>query len=361
MQGSRTYIWNLAARMPELAPGHQFVFYVPPAMLAQPEPAFVRDNVTLVEAPDMHNRIARLLFGFPKALRRDRIDVFHSQYIAPVFQPCPQVVTIHDIIHEIHPEFYPPRLRRMMSASYPFSARRARLVITDSEYSRGLIEKLYRVSAERLRMIPLGVAPEFKPVTDAAVIDRACAAYGIERPYMLFVGRIEPRKNLAGLIEAYRTMSGAPRHSLVVAGMQDDLFPQHHADILRRGGAAGVHFTGPVAQEHLPAILSAAELFVYPSFAEGFGLPVLEAMACGTPVITTTAGSIPEVAGNACVLVDPARTYDLAARMSEVIGNPERLAAMREDGLARARLFDWESAARATLSAYETAAGGRSA
>lgn len=353
MQGSRTYAVNLAEALTAMDRDNAYTLYLPQEVLDAPRETArfqARGNVALRPIPA--SRFARLVWPFPRGLPGHGLDLYHCQYIAPLFCPVPYVVTIHDILHESYPEFFPGRLRRLMSMLYPLSARRAARVLTVSEFSRQELIRLYRLPPERVVCCHNGVGPEFRVLEERAaraVVER----YGVEGPYVLFVGRIEPRKNLSGLIQAMERLAGQGAHlPLVVVGMKDALFEEHYERTMQGRGSARVIFTGKAPQEDLPAFYNAATLTAYPSFAEGFGLPVLEAMACGSPVVTSNTTSLPEVAGDAAILVDPHDTEALAQAMHRVLTDPDLARRMRHEGLERAALFTWEQSARRTLEVY---------
>lgn len=343
MQGSRTYIDALARAMLQRG-GHDYLLYLP-APAASDYPGGRPRPIPPTRA--------RRLLTFGRALRRDKADLFHCQYLAPPLLPCPCVLTVHDILHETYPQFYPGGLRRLMSLFYPRSARSAAAVITGSEFSKREIAARYGVPDERIHVTPYAADTSFAPVEPQRA-RRAAAKYGVHGPYILFVGRIEPRKNIAGLVEAFSLLAadGAMRHTLVVAGMMDDLFKDFHARTTARFGDR-IRFTGRVEPEDLPALYSGADIFAYPSFAEGFGLPPLEAMACGTPVVTSNTTSIPEVTGDAALLVEPSDTAGLARAMSRLLHDRELRLALRAAGLERSRAFCWERTADLTRKVYE--------
>jgi glycosyltransferase involved in cell wall biosynthesis len=347
MQGSRTYIDALTRAMLRLKADREYLLYLPDHA---PTPAYAAPNALPRSIP--RSRIKRLL-TFGRGLRRDRADLLHCQYLAPPRLPCPAVVTLHDILHETNPEFYPGTLRRLMALLYPPSARRAAAVITGSEYSRREITARYRVPGERVHVTPYAADEAFSPQAPEACL-AVTRRYGITGRYILFVGRIEPRKNIPGLVEAFSMLAadGATGHTLVVAGMMDDLFRDFHARTTARFGSR-VLFTGKVAPEDLPGLYAGADLFAYPSFAEGFGLPPLEAMACGTPVVASNTTSIPEVVGDAGLLVAPDDTAELARAMGRVLTDADLHAQLRGKGLEQARLFSWERTARQTLAIYD--------
>ena len=243
--------------------------------------------------------------GLPRAVRRTTLDVFHAPaYTAPLWGVHPLVVTIHDVSYERHPEWYPYRIDPVRRWFYRRSALTADIVITDSEFSRREIEAAYGLGADRVRVIPLGVGAPFAP--DPTLARRSAAD---RPPTILHVGDLHARRNIGVLVEALallRTRDDALRDTaLVLAGVDRGAGGSIVAHAERLGVAGGVRFVPAGDDRAVVALMQRAHVFAYPSLYEGFGLPVLEAMACGTPVVASTAASIPEVVGDAGVLVDP--------------------------------------------------------
>jgi glycosyltransferase involved in cell wall biosynthesis len=292
-------------------------------------------------------------------LRRRPVDVLHVQYTAPPFAPCPVVATIHDLSFEHLPETFKRRSRVQLRFTVRRTARRAAHVITSSDYSRSDIVKTYGIPAERVSVTPLAASRSFAPVTDALELKRVRKRYGIEGEYILAVGSIQPRKNLVRLLAAYahlsRTRAGARLPRLVLAGKRAWLY----RETLRAVESYKLHnfvtFTGYVSEADLPALYTGALCFVYPSYFEGFGLPPLEAMQCGTPVIAGDRTSLPEVVGAAGLLVNPFDERAIADAIGRLIDDISLRAHLRRAGLERARLFDWRKTARETVAVYERA------
>lgn len=263
-----------------------------------------------------------------------------------------KVVTIHDVIPYIYPETSSLLDRLIYRRWLPLAVRRADAVITVSERSRADILRFLPVRPERVVVIPEAAGERFRPLEPAAVRP-ALERYGVPSPYMLYVGSIEARKNLARLLEAYAALRArAPAPPLVIVGVRRWKYGPVDAALQRLGLAGHVHFTGFVADADLPALYAGAALFVFPSLYEGFGLPVLEALSCGAPVVTANSSSLPEVAGDAALLVDPLDQGQIAAAMERILTEPDLAAELRARGLARARLFSWGRAARETAALY---------
>ena len=293
----------------------------------------------------------------PLDLLRSPVDLLHVQMLAPPWCPAPFVQTINDIAWETNPEVFPRAVLWRLKFLVPRSARRARRIITVSEYSKGLICERYGVPPERVVVTPHGVTAGYRPVTDADRLAQARQRYDLERPFLLHVGKLQARKNLVRLVQAFKrgvVAAGLP-HVLALVGprtwMSDEIFEE----IERQGVGDRVVVVGEVPVEDLPTLYSAAELFVFPSLAEGFGLPPLEAMTCGTAVMSSSASSLPEVVGDAGILVDPYDVDAMAEAMVEVLRDDGVRAHLVARGLERASTFSNENMARLTMAAYEAA------
>lgn len=299
------------------------------------------------------NPFVRIPFSFPIEFQRENLDVFHAQYILPPFCNCKSVVSIHDIIFERFPQFFPGfetfRSRLLM----PWSARRADHVVTLSEFSKAEIVTRYHVDPEKVSVIYEAPRPEFRPLNRENCQEQIARKYGVEPPFILYVGRIQARKNVVRLVEAYwRLLAKGLSERLVIVGKQDWRAAEVTAKVAELGLSDRVVFTGYVEEDDLPIFYNAAELFVFPSMCEGFGIPVLEAMACGIPVITSHGSSLEEVAGDAAILADPFSVESIAAAMNSVLSDPNLKRSLKSKGLRRAGEFSGKRKADQTLSVY---------
>jgi glycosyltransferase involved in cell wall biosynthesis len=292
---------------------------------------------------------------FRLPLQARGMDVVHLT--RPLVAPtpalrAPTVVTVHDVLTLRAPQYFSAVIRANFRLLAPHTIRHAAAVLTGSEYSRHEIVELVGAAPERVRVVPLGLDPRFRP----APLDRGelAARFGIDRPYVLCVGTLEPRKNLLGALRAFAALGDdAAGHQLVVAGggWMNDEFARALRDVRDR-----VVVTGYVGDDGLVGLLGACACFVYPSFLEGFGLPPLEAMACGAPVVSSTGGSLPEVCGDAALLVDPADVDAIAGAVQRVLTEPDLAAGLRERGLRRSAEFTWDRCAEGTVAAYRAVA-----
>jgi glycosyltransferase involved in cell wall biosynthesis len=298
----------------------------------------------------------RLGYTLPKICRNWHADLLHVTYIAPFTSPCPIIVTIHDVIFQRFPEFFSARDRLLFATLLPLTLRRAAAVITDSECSRTDIAAFYPFAADKVFAVPLAPAPTFRP-TEPTAARQVCDRYAVASQFILAVGNLQPRKNLLRLVAAFRSLltQGLHEYQLVLVGkdaLHSEEFRAEVRDLVESGHLA---FTGYVPEHDLPALYSAAAAFVYPSIYEGFGLPLLEAMSCGAPVITSDRSSMPEVAGDAAVLVDPTRTDRIAAALYTVLTQSNLADGLRRRGQARAAQFTWDATASQTAEVYQWA------
>jgi len=286
--------------------------------------------------------------------RRLRIDVLHSPHHTTPLAPCGyrRVVTIHDLTFFLLPERYPTTRRLYFQLMTRLSARVADAVIVPSEAVKGDVTRILGLPRERVFVIPEAAGPAFHP-QDAVAIEAVRRRYGLEGPFLLSVGSLEPGKNRERLLQAFaRVRARGLKHSLVVAGQRAWRY-EGEAPLARRLGLAdSVRFLGHVPQADLPALYSAADLFVFPSLYEGFGLPALEAMACGTPVVASNVSALPEVVGDAALQVSPLDVEALAGAMERLLRDDRLRSDLRERGLERAARFSWEKAARQTVEVY---------
>ena len=354
LAGNETYAANLVEALAEVDSENTYTVYVTrPEALARFENRWpnVRARRTLPHTP-----LVRIPVTLSAELRRRPVDLLHVQYTAPPLAPCPVVATIHDLSFEHIPETFNRRSRvhRRLTGRAP--ARSADHVIAPSEYTRRDLIDTYGLDPARVTAIPLAASAHFRRVEDADEIERVRRLYGIGREYVLAVGSIQPRKNLARLVRAYsglrreRGRSNLPQ--LVLVGKRAWLYGETLKAVEEEGVGDSVVMTGYVSEGDLPALYTGALCFAYPSYYEGFGLPPLEAMRCGTPVLTGDRTSLPEVVGDAGLTADPFDTGALAGALARLIEDAPLRAELGARGLKRARAFDWRDTARMTLQVY---------
>jgi glycosyltransferase involved in cell wall biosynthesis len=295
------------------------------------------------------------LVGLPAMLQISPMDLFHgTNYCIPVFAPCPTVVTIHDMSLYAQPNTHESKNVVRGKRRIPIMARRASMIIAPSEWTKQEIVKYLGTRPEKIRVIYEGAREKMEPLPIPACLD-IIGKHKIRRPYLLYVGTIEPRKNLLTLIRAYDELLKASPHrpQLVLCGgrgwLDDGVFKL--VEELRLQDQ--VRFTGYVDDVDLPALYSAAAVFVYPSLYEGFGLPPLEAMACGTPVVVSNSSSLPEVVAKAGLTHDPHNYRALAESIIRLFDDVSIYGHLKHAGLEQASHFSWERAARETQAIYE--------
>jgi glycosyltransferase involved in cell wall biosynthesis len=303
--------------------------------------------------------MVRLLFALGRAAAGARVDCLHVQYFAPFGYRGRVVVTVHDLGFLHVPEAFPRALRVALRVLVPQSLARASHVITASEFSRQDIAKRYGVDSDRITAIPLAAQTSLRPLpVDDSV--KVLSRYGLQPGFVFALGRLNRRKNLGRLIRACLLLrtSGNADLQLVIAGKPDFGAEEMLGQTRQPSHTSMVRWVGLLPEEDLPAFYSAAAAFVYPSLFEGFGLPILEAMACGTPVIASTRASIPELVGDAGLLVDPEDVQALAAAMARVLLDRALADELARRSLVRSRQYSWEETARRTLAVYRRAATG---
>jgi glycosyltransferase involved in cell wall biosynthesis len=358
------YTFELAQSLARLAPADEFDLIAPvPLNLAADgagvATADVPPNLHAVHVPVNRVRRRWWTLGLPLYVRQSRLPLFHgTNYNIPLWRRCPTVVTIHDLSLLLHAETHEEHLVRRARRRLPTMTRIATHILTDSESVRAEICEHLGVAPARITAVPLAPRRAFRPVAPTQA-RAACQRLGVAADFILFVGTVEPRKNLLTLVRAFdelfRTTTLRPQ--LVIAGQKgwhtDELFRHVAASELKEQ----ILFTGYVTDEELAALYSSCQVCVYPSLYEGFGLPPLEAMACGAPVITSRIPVIIETVGQAAHLIEPTSVPELTARLVELLTDAGARAHFSAAGLARAAAFTWERTARMTLDVYREVLG----
>lgn len=350
--GNETYYRELVRGLATVSCNHEFILYYTDPVTSQLCNINGRFSFEPVRPS---SRMLRIPLGFPWRMRKDKLDVFHAQYIVPPFPSCKTVVSIFDLAHERYPQFFHPLEGRALQALVRWSAKRADHVVTVSHFSeRDLIER-YGVKPENITVIYLAASDQFHPMDRESSREYVCGKYGLARPYILYAGRLQARKNLVRLVEAYALLHRkGVEEDLVLVGKQDWQADVIHKCVVKHGLESRVAFLGYVPGEDLPYLYNAARVFVYPSIFEGFGLPVVESMACGTPTITSCGSSLEEIAGDAAMLVDPLSVDSIADAMEKVLQDATLRQSLSQRGLARSGQFSYRTAAKETLAIYES-------
>ena len=362
MAGAGVYTYQLVRALAELPGEQRFFVFARPGLFDDVAAKQPRLRVIHIDSQSRATRLAWEQAILPLLLRRLRIDVLHSpHHHTPLAARLPRVVTFHDVTFLLLPSRYPPVRRLYMAGVTRAAARVADAIVTPSRTVQRDVTGRLGVPAERVVAIPEAAGPQFMPIEDERTLARVRQQHQLPSRYILSVGSLEPGKNRARLIEAYaRLCSEGVECPLVIVGQPAWRYEGDH-ELVRQLGLDGlVRFLGYVPDDDLPVLYSAATFLAFPSLYEGFGLPVLEAMACGTPVVTSDISAPAEVAGNAALLVDPYDVSALAQAMGRLLSDASLRAELSMRGLERARQFSWQRTARETLSLYQIVAAQRS-
>jgi glycosyltransferase involved in cell wall biosynthesis len=354
LTGNEVYIRNLLNAFAATDDEAEFIAYLSVKEAAELVPhCFMQRRVS-------RNPFLRLGFDLSRRVRQDRADLLHVQYTAPVSCPVPVVVSVHDVSFLEHPEYFTPSRATQLRLTVRHTVSRAAKIITGSEFSRAAIANAYGIDGDKIVVVPNAASDEFRPLPREAAMAWVRSHFRIHSPFILTVGDLQPRKNQVGLIRAFSEMLRArPRlpHHLVLAGKES----WHGAEARRAAEQSGfadrIHFTGFVHDGSLLQLYNACEFFVFPSFYEGFGLPVLEAMACATAVACSSSSAVHEVADGAAVLFDPHSSDELTRAMLDLALHPELRSRTERIGLQRSAQFSWRKTAEKTLEVYYDVVG----
>jgi glycosyltransferase involved in cell wall biosynthesis len=354
LTGNETYVKNLLQGFAALDKTSEFIAYVSRTSAFREVPA--RFSKSLVA----EDPFLRLGFDLPRKLRRDRPDLLHVQYTAPLFCPVPVVASVHDVSFLEHPAYFTRSRALQLRCTVRRTVRKAVLVFTASEFSKKSIVKAYGLDPDKVVVTPYAVSPSFHSISRPTAMRWATSRYGFAFPFILSVGDLQPRKNYGNLIKAFEELIAAfPQlcHHLVLVGKETWFSDSVRAAAAKSGLGDRIHFTGFVEDEDLLRLYGACDMFIYPSYYEGFGIPILEAMACGRAVACSNTSAMPEVADSAALLFDPYSVPEMVRAMRDLLLDSELRARMERLGAQRATLFTWEKTARQTLDAYYQVAG----
>ncbi|MBN1354420.1 MAG: glycosyltransferase family 4 protein [Candidatus Omnitrophica bacterium] len=356
LAGNGVYTFNLVKSLLDLYPGEEWFIYL------SPEGRYVFDqrygkNVRF-RVLRAHSAWGRYLCELPRLLKVDSPDVLHAQYYGPVFMNCPFVVTVHDISYEIYGEYFTLGERMKLKVAVPYFARRSSKIVTVSEFSKNEIVKKYGFAEDKIATIQNGVNHDFFYPAETDEDAKLLKDIGAKKPFLLFVGSIQPRKNIEGLLSAMITArSFLPDIKLVVAGPEGWLTGGIKDMIKKQSDLSSIAvFTGYLNAEKLRALYRHCIALTYIPFYEGFGLPVLEAMACGAPVITSNVSSLPEVAGDAAIFADPKDINAISGAIRKIAFSTGLREDLKQKGVKRAGDFSWENTAKKMFSVFKETA-----
>ncbi len=363
-QGSRSHLLGVYREAVRRAPEYDFVFFcADPARLREADPAFAMPNVHCVQMPQ-RGGLARLVWQLALLQWRYRIDLLHVQSRVPLLPWGPCAVTMHDTLFETHPWFFTDKARRAARLMGRRAVRQAALLLTVSEFTLRELARLYGVDRSTVTLTGNGVHPaRYHPAAPGA--DDAWNGADLVRAlgaepgrYLLAVGRLEPRKNALNLVRAYARLA-EPRPPLLVVGRRDPEGGEAFAEVEASGLSGEVTFLDHVADAELPALVRHARVFVHPSFAEGSGLPVLEAMASGVPVVTSATPALVEAAGGAALTADPDDPQAIADAIATLLADASLRQRLAAQGLEVAARHRWDTAAKNMLGAFRRFFAGR--
>lgn len=311
-------------------------------------------SVTCLPLPTSSS-VRRLSGDLARLSERWKADIVQASYVAPYRLRCPVVVSVHDVSFRRFPEYFSWRDRLLFSTLLESSLRRAAAILTLSSHAQDEIRYFYPKLRAPVHVVPAAPSEVFRPL-DSGTVSRTLSRHHVRRPFFLAVGNVQPRKNLVRLVQAFAEVQrGRPDVQLVLVGPSGFRASSLHDTIVGLGLADAVRLLGYVSDDDLAGLYNGAIALVYPSVYEGFGLPVVEAMACGRPVIAANTSSLPEVAGDAALLVDPFDVSALSAAMERLLANPDEAKELAGRGLARVPQFSWRRTAAAALAAFEVA------
>lgn len=355
LTGNEVYVRNLLANFADLDRSSEFIAY----LTTTDVDGWVPSAIT--RRPIARNPFLRLGYDLLVKLRQDRPDLIHVQYTAPLGCPVPVVASVHDVSFVEYPEYFPfPRVQQLRY-TVQRTIRSAAKILTVSEFSKVAIMRAYGLDDGKIVVAPNAASSIFRPVSRENAAAWVFERHRIPGPFLLTVGDLQPRKNHIGLIQAFSELiRGVPElpHRLVIAGKETWFSNKVHKAAWDSGVADRIHFCGFVTDEDLLQLYNASEVFVFPSFYEGFGLPVIEAMACGCAVACSNTSALPEVADAAALLFDPHSIAEVKRAILDLILDRELLGRMQKLALHRASHFSWRKTAEKTLEVYYAVAGG---
>lgn len=357
--GNCTYIRNLIINLVRIDTQNKYVFYVTDIKHPFYQNFTQVDNLKIKQLP-VKNPVVRIPLFLARQTYADALDILHVQYNAPPFHRGKLVVTIHDLGFLFHPESFSKLQVLRLKVLTRMTARKSYRIITGSEYSKKDIVHAYDLEPGKVDVIPHGISSAYRPYPDRASFQDVLEKHGIQGRYILSVGRLNPRKNLDSLVKAFSDLKITNQipHKLVIVG-QDDFETRRFMQVIENNALSrDIIMTGFVPDEDLPFLYCGADVFVYPSLFEGVGLPVLEALKCGVPVVTSNTTSLKEIVGQAGLTVDPLDVKSISQAIYQLLCDGSLRDSLVKKGFDRADLFSWEKTAQKTLEIYKRVSTG---
>jgi glycosyltransferase involved in cell wall biosynthesis len=352
--GNETYVVQLTSALARLG-GYDYKLYTP-------RPQAIPSQIAASECVSIHSfgnipAFVRIPWLYPRMAAEDGVGLLHMTYMAPPRLRCPLVLSIHDVSYKVYPQFFSPRVRLLLAMLVGPGIRRAARIVTISESSKRDIIRFYGVRPEKIVVTPLAAGSQYMP-QPADEVARVLRSHNLSGRYVLAVGDKQPRKNLSRLVRAFSTIAlEMPDVMLVIVGQSGWQGSEVGQTVKSLGLNTRVRFTGFVPDSDLPALYSGADVFCYPSLYEGFGLPPLEAMACGAPTVTSNTSSLPEVVGDAALTVDPLSVGEMVGALRNLLADSTKRQEYGRRALHQAALFSWDRTARLTRDAYDKITG----
>src|SRR6516165_10378485 len=350
LTGNEVYVRSLLNAIAAQDRDDEFIAYVSADSAAQSLPASIRARRIAT------NPFVRLGLDLAMKVRQDRPDLLHVQYTAPLACPAPVVVSVHDVSFLEHPEYFTRERAWQLQWTVRRTVHRAARILTGSEFSRASILKVYgNLEEDKVVVVPNAAASEFRPISRDSAAFAVRERFRIAAPFVLSVGDLQPRKNQIGMIRAFARMVKAHpqlKQNLVLAGKETWFAGEVHRAARESGVADRIQFCGFVSDSDLLQLYNACDLFVFPSFYEGFGLPALEAMACGRSVVCSHTSALPEVVDGAAILFDPYALDEIARALADLLLDGNLRQRMERLGLQRAAHFSWQKTAQRTLEVF---------
>jgi glycosyltransferase involved in cell wall biosynthesis len=349
LTGNEAYVRNLLNGFAKLDKFSEFITYLSVEGAANWVPARFTQRIVA------NNPFLRLGYDLSAKLRQDRPDLIHVQYTAPLACPVPVVVSIHDISYLEHPEFFTTSRSLQLRFTVNQTIKRASRILTLSDFSRRAIERAYNLTEDKVIVVPAAVSNSFRPISRENAVAHVKDKFKIVKPFVLTVGDLQPRKNPLGMIKAFDELLNAHPdlpHDLVFVGNDTWFSPRVRQAAEGSRFRERIHFTGYVDENDLLQFYNACEIFVFPTFYEGFGIPILEAMACGRAVACANVTAIPEVADAAAILFNPHQSDEMVRAMRDLLVDRQLRERMERLGLNNAAHFSWDRTAQKTLEVY---------